>query len=133
MYVCLFAAPPLSVDRVTKALSELADHWDDIAFDLGVPDTTQESIASEHRTTSDRLEAMVRWYLCKCPFASWRYVITALNSMCGDEDYEDYHDDLKRVLSRISSFAEVAGQSAPPCTVNTRSQSLIFVPLTRLS
>lgn len=102
-------APPLSVDRVTDALGELADLWDDIAVWLGVSTTTRESITKDHRTNIHRLEAIVRWYLYRCPLASWRHVITQLDEMC-DVDHH-YREDLNRVLSRISSFAEEAGQS----------------------
>lgn len=113
VFVCVFvSAPPLSVDRVTDALGELVEHWRDVGALLLVPYTALNAIAADNPTNRDCLKAAVRFYLYRCPFASWRHIMFVLDYMCGDTRYEDYHAYLKRTYTKIRSHAErVTGES----------------------
>ena len=123
MFVYVFvAAPPLSVDRVMNALGELAEHWRDVGGELDIPDTALSAIEADNPTKKDCLKGAVRFCLYRCQFASWRHIISTLDYMSGDSDYEDYHDDLKRVYTKMRPYAErLTGQSVlttqPPCSL----------------
>ena len=108
--------PPLTVNNVIDALGDLASHWRDIRWSLGIPNTVLDAIEADHPTSRDCFRASLRFYLYRCPFASWRDIIVTLDHMCGDSDYEDYRDDLKRVHANIKLYAEkLTGQSVHLC------------------
>ena len=89
----LFPAPPLSVENVLAVLE--THHWRDIGDNLHVPDSKLDFIASENSTDRQRLAAVVRYWILRDPFASWRKLIHTLDEC-------DYRD----VADRIRKYAE---------------------------
>ena len=101
------------MDSVTDALSKLNAHWTDVGYQLGIPRAVLSSIAEDYSFEYFRLRALVRFYLYRCPHPSWRDIIWTLDLMCNNNDYHNYHEDLKRVHAEIKPFAEkLTGQLA---------------------
>ena len=92
----LFPAPPLSVENVMAVLEALP--WRGVGVILYVPDSKLDAIASENSTDRQRLAAVIRYWILRDPFASWRRLIHRL-------DYS-YDDKWRDVADRIRKYAE---------------------------
>ena len=110
----LFPAPPLSVENVMAVLETLP--WKRVGDELHVPSSKLDAIASENSTDRQRLAAVVRYWILRDPFASWRRLIHALDDKykdglyydAEDDDDDDDDDDDKwhDVADRIRKYAE---------------------------
>ena len=97
----LFPAPPFSVENVLAVLE--THHWRDIGDNLHVPNSKLDAIASENSTDRQRLAAVVRYWILRGPFASWRSLIHILDNyhrLIGDSD------KWRDVADRIQKYAE---------------------------
>ena len=90
----LFPAPPLSVENVMAVLETL--RWNDVGDYLHVPSSKRDAIASENSTDKQRLAAVVRYWILRDPFASWRKLIHRL----------DWNNKWRDVADRIRKYAE---------------------------
>ena len=98
----LFSAPPLSVENVMAVLEALP--WRHVGFQLCVPDSKLDAIASENSTDRQRLAAVIRYWILRDPYASWRRLIHRLDYFYSGEDVhiKKWHD----VTDRIRKYAE---------------------------
>ena len=97
----LFPAPPLSVENVMAVLEALP--WRRVSDQLYVPDSKRYAIASENSTDRQRLAAVIRYWILRDPYASWRRLIHTLDY------YDKLNDDSKKwhdVADRIRKYAE---------------------------
>ena len=99
----LFPAPPLSVENVMAVLEALP--WRRVCDELFFfPDSKLDAIASENSTDRQRLAAVIRYWILRDPYASWRKLIHVL-----DYFYDDDKDDSKKwhdVADRMRKYAE---------------------------
>ena len=80
-------APPLSVDAVMAVFKEVAWKWRDFGRCLSIPDAALNVIEKDFIADFERLRGVLLYWILKCPYASWRYLIWRLD--CWDnEDYE---------------------------------------------
>ena len=95
------AAPPLSLDHVTKALESLERLWKIVGEWLKVPSAVSDDIQSECSSDMECLRRIVRYWLLRDPFASWRRLIC-----CLDWEDLDYRGEFQKVANSIRGFAE---------------------------
>ena len=95
----LFPAPPLSVENVMAVLEALP--WRRVGRQLYVPKSKLDAIASENSTDRQRLAAVIRYWILRDPFASWRRLIHWLDYY-EDDDSDKWRD----VADRIRKYAE---------------------------
>ena len=106
----LFPAPPLSVENVMAVLEALP--WRRVGDQLRVPYSKLHAIASENSTDRQRLAAVIRYWILRDPYASWRSLIHMLDNHVYFYDYDedsDEDDDSKKwhdVADRIQKYAE---------------------------
>ena len=77
--------------------------WRRVGDRLYVPYSKLDAIASENSTDRQRLAAVIRYWILRDPYASWRRLIHTLDY------YVDYEDDRKKwhdVKDRIRKYAE---------------------------
>ena len=98
----LFPAPPLSVENVMAVLEALP--WRRVGGELYVPYSKLYAIASENSTDRQRLAAVIRYWILRDPYASWRRLIHWLDYYNYDDgdDFKKWHD----VADRIRKYAE---------------------------
>ena len=70
--------------------------WRDIGLFLDVPSSKCDAIALENSTDRQRLAAVIRYWILRDPYASWRGLIHEL------EGNGKWHD----VVDRIRKYAE---------------------------
>jgi hypothetical protein len=63
----------LTVDNVRKALHGI--HWYDVGRMLFIPDSKLSEIEGEYRSDEEREVAVIRYWILRDPFASWRRII----------------------------------------------------------
>ena len=90
----LFPAPPVSVENVMAVLETLP--WIYVGDYLHVPISKRDAIASENSTDRQRLAAVIRYWILRDPYTSWRSLIHMLD--CNSK----WHD----VADRIRKYAE---------------------------
>ena len=90
----LFPAPPLSVENVMAVLEALP--WRRVGGELYVP---YSKLASENSTDRQRLAAVIRYWILRDPYASWRRLIHMV-------DYFYDSDKWRDVADRIRKYAE---------------------------
>ena len=103
----LFPAPPLSVENVMAVLEALP--WIRVGDELHVPNSKLDAIASENSTDRQRLAAVIRYWILRDPYASWRRLIHTLDSYILIVYHDDEVDDSKKwhdVADRIRKYAE---------------------------
>jgi hypothetical protein len=66
----------LTVDNVRKALNGI--HWRDVGEMLWIPDSKLSEIEGEYRSDEEREVAVIRYWILRDPFASWRRIIERL-------------------------------------------------------
>ena len=79
--VSITTATVLTVGNVCRALKPLEGtvmEEDGLAEYLTIPDLIQKKIAQNHPNPPDQLREVVSYYLTRCPSASWRGVIWAV-------------------------------------------------------
>ena len=70
--------------------------WDYVGDYLRVPSSKLNAIGSENSTKRQRLAAVVRYWILRDPYASWRRLIRELDCI------SEWHD----VADRIRKYAE---------------------------
>ena len=66
----------LTVDNVRKALHGI--HWCKVGVILRIPDSKLDEIGGEYRNDEEREVAVIRYWILRDPFASWRRIIERL-------------------------------------------------------
>ena len=61
------------------ALKGVEKIWDDLGHWLYVPLCIRDELMTQHSIDSDRLRAVLQYFLTLHPYASWRSIITALH------------------------------------------------------
>jgi hypothetical protein len=90
------------VDNVTTSLTEIADKWRDIGKCLYIPDAALKVIASDFNSDLDRLRAVVRYWLLRDPYASWRRLIWSFDHS-GDSDMKLIADEIRRNAEKFTT------------------------------
>ena len=82
--------------------------WREIGDLLYVPNSKLDAIASKNSTDRQRLAAVVRYWILRDPYASWRRLIHTLDSSWKDELHgkDDDSDEWRDVADRIRKYAE---------------------------
>ena len=77
--------------------------WREIGYQLYVPNSKLDAIASENSTDRQRLAAVIRYWILRDPYASWRMLIRRLDSYnVLNHESDKWHD----VADRIRKYAE---------------------------
>ena len=97
----LFPAPPLSVENVMAVLEALP--WRRVGDELYVP---YSKLASENSTDRQRLAAVIRYWILRDPYASWRRLIHTLDSYVSYIFNDDDNNKWRDVADRIRKYAE---------------------------
>jgi hypothetical protein len=71
-------APPLSVDSVMAVLAGVTEMWRKIGRELYIGVAALDIIGSDFTSDVDKLRAVVRYWLMRDPYASWRRLIWRL-------------------------------------------------------
>ena len=66
----------LTVDNVRKALHGI--HWNVVGGMLLIPDSKLREIEGEYHSDEEREVAVIRYWILRDPFASWRRIIGQL-------------------------------------------------------
>ena len=66
----------LTVDNVRKALHGI--HWHEVGEMLKIPDSKLSEIGGEYRSDEERAVAVIRYWILRDSFASWRRIIERL-------------------------------------------------------
>ena len=74
--VGLYLPAGLTVDNVRKALREI--HWYKIGEILRIPNSKLREIEGEYPSDEEREVAVIRYWILRDPFASWRRIIDRL-------------------------------------------------------
>ena len=99
MGVPLFVvAPPLSVDNVMKTLESLTEQWDTVGGCLHIPSAVRQRVRSECSNDTECLRRVIRYWLLRDPFASWRRLLRQLD--CANDD------EFRKVADSIRSYVE---------------------------
>ena len=104
------------------ALRGIERRWNDIGECLYVPWPTRLEIRSQHSTDSDRLRAVILYFLTLHPRSSWRCVINALHWMKEHQVAEQIQDYSEPVTGmHIKDIATI------PCGVRLLSNECKIV------
>ena len=74
--VTLLHIAGLTVDNVRKALHGIP--WHKVGIWLLIPDSKLSEIEGEYRSDEEREVAVIRYWILRDPFASWRKIIQQL-------------------------------------------------------
>ena len=74
--VTLLHIAGLTVDSVRKALHGIP--WREVGRKLRIPDSKLNKIKGEYRSDEEREIAVIRYWILRDPFASWRRIIEQL-------------------------------------------------------
>ena len=77
LLISIALAAGLTIDNVRKALHGL--HWREIGVILFIPDSRLSEIKREYRSDEEREVAVIRYWILRDPFASWRRIIVQLD------------------------------------------------------
>ena len=94
-------APPLSVDSVAAVLEVFAEKWRDVGQDLYIPQAALGVIQGDFDSDLDRLRGVILYWILRCPYASWRYLIWNLG-LSYDEDLNQVADNIREFASKLS-------------------------------
>ena len=87
MWYCLCAAG-LTIDNVRKALHGI--HWHEAGEMLDIPDSKLSEIEGEYLSDEEREVTVIRYWILRDPFASWRRIIRQL-------EWDSKHDHANRI------------------------------------
>ena len=76
MTVALLHTAGLTVDNVRKALHGI--HWREVRVMLCIPDSKLSEIEGEYHSDEEREVAVIRYWILRDPYASWRRIIDQL-------------------------------------------------------
>ena len=80
----------LTVDNVRKALHGIHVHWRRVGRMLYIPDSKLREIREEYHSDEEREVAVIRYWILRDPYASWRRIILQLEVL-------EKHDDAIRI------------------------------------
>ena len=103
----------LTVDNVRKALHGI--HWHDVGRMLYIPDSKLSEIEGEYRSDEEREVAVIRYWILRDPFASWRRIIDQLE----DNWKHDHAITLYHYSEELTGMLEA--QPYPSCIPTTVS------------
>ena len=76
LYVALLHTAGLTVDNVRKALHGI--HWREVGRMLFIPYSKLSEIEGEYHSDEEREVAVIRYWILRDPYASWRRIIERL-------------------------------------------------------
>ena len=94
-------APPLSVDAVMAVFKEVAWNWRKFGRLLDIPQAALNVIEIDFSADLDRLRGLMVYWVLKCPYASWRYLIWRLDSGAG-KHYVQVADSCRDFTEKIT-------------------------------
>ena len=93
----------LTVDNIRKALHGIP--WREVGRMLWIPDSKLNEIEGEYRSDEEREVAMIRYWILRDPFASWRRIIEQLE-VIGKHDHAitlyHYSEELTGMLGALT-------------------------------
>ena len=93
-------APPLSVDSVMKTLESLTEQWDTVGDWLYIPSAVMDRVASECSNDMECLRRIIRYWLLRDPFASWRRLLHRLDWV-DDDEFRKVADSIRSCLEQL--------------------------------
>ena len=72
----LYYTAGLTIDNVRKALHGI--HWHQVGEILRIPESKLSEVEGEYSTAEEREAAVIRYWILRDPFASWRRIIKRL-------------------------------------------------------
>ena len=103
MLICIALAAGLTVDNVRKVLHGI--HWRQVGEMLFIPDSKLQEIEGEYPSDEECEVAVIRYWILRDPFASWRRIIQQLgNREKHDHAITLYHysEELTGMLGALS-------------------------------
>ena len=103
--VTLLHIAGLTVDNVRKALHGI--RWRKVGVMLFIPDPKLRGIAREYRSDEECEVAVIRYWILRDPFASWRRIIQQLEKW---EEYDHairirhYSEELTGMLGTLTMY-----------------------------
>ena len=96
----------LTVDNVRKALCRI--HWSEVGSRiLFIPNSKLSEIVGEYRSDEEREVAVIRYWIFRDPFASWRRIIEQLE-LRGKHDHAitlyHYSEELTGMLGALTKL-----------------------------
>ena len=70
--------PSLTTDNVVEELREVEEEWRELGNQLYIPESKREDIAVTHHSDSDRLRAVLEYWIQTSPCPSWKLLVLAL-------------------------------------------------------
>ena len=86
MYMCTHVCTGLTIDNVRKTLHGI--HWREVGLMLYIPDSKFSEIELEYPSDEEREVAVIRYWILRDPFASWRRIMERLE-VAGNHDYSN--------------------------------------------
>ena len=73
--------PSLTTDNVMEELGEVEGKWRELADWLYIPESKRDDIAVTHHSDSDRLRAVMEYWIQTSPCPSWKRLVSALEQI----------------------------------------------------
>ena len=70
--------PSLTIDNVMEALGEVEGDWRELGDQLFIPESKRDDIAVTHHSDSDRLRAVMEYWIQTSPCPAWKLLVSAL-------------------------------------------------------
>ena len=103
MLVCIALAAGLTVDNVRRVLHGI--HWHQVGEMLFIPDSKLQEIEGEYPSDEEREVAVIKYWILRDPFASWRRIVQQL----GNREKHDhaitlyhYNEELTGMLGTLT-------------------------------
>ena len=96
--MCTHVCTGLTVDNVRKTLHGI--HWHEIGRMLWIPDSKLSEIELEYTSDEEREVAVIRYWILRDPFASWRRIMERLE---GKEKY-DYSNRIRHYCEELTGM-----------------------------
>ena len=88
----------LTVDNVFKLLKRTNKKWDWLAEEiLWISDSKRHEVSQRYSTADDCLKESIRFWMKRCPYASYRWIVYALNYRGLTDTSEEVYDLLEPV------------------------------------
>ena len=94
------ADPTHTVHNVTTVVAPVRD-WDNLGIYLGVPQTKRDEIRSKYSTDEKKKEALIDYWLCCSPVASWGKLAGVLHFMEEKQSLQLVQRHLKKTSGMV--------------------------------
>ena len=103
LHVAMLHTAGLTVDNVRKALHGI--HWWKVGVMLGIPSSKCNEIEGEYHSDEEREVAVIRCWILRDPYASWRRILKQLEGS-GRHDHAitlyHYSEELTGMLGPLT-------------------------------